>query len=143
MDSTQSIKTLKSWICSCPDYLYRNAICKHIFAVQISFNLRQEVKKTSLVLEPISVSKCQFCGSDKIKALCLRHNKSGDIQRFICADCQRTFSFNIAFEKMKHNPKAITSAMQLYFSGRILEKHYAKFEVHRRSSFSSNCLELD
>jgi len=112
-------KTLMGWICSCPDFMFRNTTCKHILAVQISFNLRQEVKKT-LVLEPITVSKCQFCSSQNIKSLCIRHNKSGDIQRFICQDCKKTFSFNIAFEKMKHNPKAITSAMQLYFSGQSL-----------------------
>jgi transposase-like protein len=113
-------KTLMGWICSCPDFMFRNTTCKHIYAVQISFNLRQEVKKKELVLEPITVSKCQSCGSQNIKSLCIRHNKSGDIQRFICQDCKKTFSFNIAFEKMKHNPKAITSAMQLYFSGESL-----------------------
>ena len=35
-------------------------------------------------------------------------------------DCTRTFSINIGFEGMKHNPKAITTAMQLYFSGESL-----------------------
>ena len=34
--------------------------------------------------------------------------------------CSKTFSVNIGFEKMKHNPKAITSAMQLYFNGESL-----------------------
>ena len=27
---------------------------------------------------------------------------------------------NLGFEKMKHNPKGITTAMQLYFSGKSL-----------------------
>jgi len=35
-------------------------------------------------------------------------------------DCKRTFSINIGFEKMKHNPQAITTAMQLYLSGESL-----------------------
>ena len=113
-------KTLTGWICSCPDFMFRNVTCKHIYAVQISFSLHVEVQKKQLVLQPISVSKCQYCGSQNIKKLCIRHNKSGDIQRFICQDCKKTFSFNIAFEKMKHNPQAITSAMQLYFSGESL-----------------------
>jgi TIR domain len=30
------------------------------------------------------------------------------------------FSINIGFEKMKHNPQAITTAMQLYFNGESL-----------------------
>jgi transposase-like protein len=29
-------------------------------------------------------------------------------------------TFNIGFERMKHNPQAITMAMQLYFSGESL-----------------------
>jgi transposase-like protein len=45
---------------------------------------------------------------------------SGDIQRFACKDCSKIFSFNIGFERMKHNPKAVTTAMQLYFSGESL-----------------------
>jgi transposase-like protein len=35
-------------------------------------------------------------------------------------DCHKYFTFNIGFERMKHNPLAITSAMQLYFSGESL-----------------------
>jgi putative transposase len=50
----------------------------------------------------------------------IRHNKSGDIQRYLCLDCGKSYSINIGFERMKHNPKAITTAMQLYFSGESL-----------------------
>ena len=50
----------------------------------------------------------------------IRRNKSGDIQRYLCEFCKRTFSINIGFEKMKHNPQAVTTAMQLYFSGESL-----------------------
>ena len=56
----------------------------------------------------------------KLKKYGIRRNKSGDIQRFLCEDCKRTFSINIGFEKMKHNPQAITTAIQLYFSGESL-----------------------
>jgi hypothetical protein len=44
----------------------------------------------------------------------------GNIQRFLCSNCKRIFSVNIGFEKMKHNPQAVTTAMQLYFSGESL-----------------------
>ena len=44
----------------------------------------------------------------------------GSIQRFLCSNCKRTFSVNIGFEKMKHNPQAVITAMQLYFSGESL-----------------------
>ncbi len=44
----------------------------------------------------------------------------GISQVFNCKDCHKDFTFNIGFEHMKHNPQAITSAMQLYFSGESL-----------------------
>jgi putative transposase len=118
-------KTFNGWICSCPDYTFRgytqngSRICKHVYAVQFSFNLAQVVKR-STILEPVIVSECQFCHSKAIKKFGIRRNKSGDIQRFICEFCKRTFSINIGFEKMKHDPRGITTAMQLYFSGESL-----------------------
>ena len=114
------VHTMEGWACTCPDFLYRGWACKHIFAVQFSYNLKQEVKK-SVALEPInSISQCQFCGSNKLRKYGIRRNKSGDIQRYLCEFCKRSFSVNIAFEKMKHNPQAVTTAMQLYFSGESL-----------------------
>jgi len=109
------------WNCNCPDHKFRNVCCKHIHAVEFSIKLRQEVReKNKVTISPITVSDCLFCHSVKIKKYGLRHNKYGDIQRFVCVDCHRTFSVNIGFEKMKHDPRGITTAMQLYFSGESL-----------------------
>ena len=47
----------------------------------------------------------------------VRHNKSGDVQRYSCKACGYKFSSNIGFERMKHDPKAITAALDLYFKG--------------------------
>jgi transposase-like protein len=105
--------------CSCPDFAYRNEKCKHIFAVEFSFKLRQKVIQEK-VIEPIQVSECIFCHSIDIKKFGVRKNKNTNIQRYLCGSCSRTFSFNIGFERMKHNPQAITTAMQLYFSGESL-----------------------
>jgi putative transposase len=107
------------WKCDCPDHKFRGTRCKHIWAVAISLGIRQQVKK-NLVLEPIVVKGCPFCQSLNIKKSGIRHNKSGDIQRFACKDCTKIFSINIGFERMKHNPQAVTTAMQLYFSGESL-----------------------
>lgn len=107
------------WRCNCPDHESRGVKCKHIFAVEISFNIRQEVRK-NVTIQPIILSDCIYCHSTNLKKNGIRHNASGDIQRFECLDCHRTFSINIGFERMKHNPKAITTAMQLYFSGESL-----------------------
>jgi transposase-like protein len=105
--------------CDCPDYHFRGAKCKHNFAVEFSLKMREQVKK-NIVIEEVVISNCLYCHSSNIKRFELRKNKSGNIQRFRCCDCKKTFSMNVGFEKMKHNPQAITSAMQLYFSGESL-----------------------
>jgi putative transposase len=107
------------WICDCPDHVYREVRCKHIIAVQIRTELRNKVRE-NVVIQPVTVTVCLFCRSSNLKKFGLRHNKYGDIQRYLCASCQRTFSVNLGFERMKHNPQAITTAMQLYFSGESL-----------------------
>lgn len=108
------------WVCTCPDFVYRKVKCKHVFAVEISISLRKVVEFKKI--EPISpnITSCLFCKSGQIVKQGLRRNKSGDIQKFGCKTCGKYFTVNIGFERMKHNPQAITSAMQLYFSGESL-----------------------
>ena len=67
--------------------------------------MKAEVQKN--VIQEVNISKCVFCHSAHLKKFGVRH-------------CGKTFSVNIGFERMKHNPQAITSAMQLYFSGESL-----------------------
>jgi transposase-like protein len=107
------------WICECPDHRFRGAKCKHIWAVEFSLKIREQVRN-DMVIQQITISTCLFCQSSNIKKYGVRHNKSGNIQRFLCGNCGKTFSVNIGFERMKHNPQAITTAMQLYFSGESL-----------------------
>jgi len=107
------------WICECPDNKYRHVECKHIYAIKFSQSLRAEVAVRRIT--PIeNLSNCIYCGSSNLKKKGIRKNKSGNIQKFYCRDCHKYFTFNIGFERMKHNPQAITSAMQLYFSGESL-----------------------
>lgn len=107
------------WRCECPDHRFRGVKCKHIWAVEFSLKIREQVRK-NIVIEEVAVSNCLYCHSPNIKKFEVRRNKSENIQRFVCCNCKKTFSVNIGFEKMKHNPQAITSAMQLYFSGESL-----------------------
>ena len=106
------------WLCTCPDFTYRNVQCKHIWAVQISFAVRKQVE--ARVIEPISFDACIYCRSPSIIKWGVRHNKYGDIQKFSCKACGKFFTVNLGFERMKHNPQGITAAMQLYFSGESL-----------------------
>jgi len=107
------------WICECPDSRFRNVKCKHAFAVEFSIALRNTVSK--MRIEPLeNLHECVYCGSSNLKKDGIRRNRAGAIQKFYCRDCHKYFTFNIGFERMKHNPQAITSAMQLYFSGESL-----------------------
>jgi len=112
-------KVEDDWVCECPDHKFRGLKCKHIWAVEFSLKLREEVEKDTVV-EQIAIAECVCCRSQKLKKNGVRHNRSGSIQRFYCHSCGKTFSINIGFERMKHNPQAITTAMQLYFSGESL-----------------------
>jgi transposase-like protein len=107
------------WECSCPDHIYRDAKCKHIWAVEFSLKLRAHVRE-NIVIEPLNPNLCPYCASSKLVRHGLRHNKYGDLQRFTCHDCGKRFSQNLGFERMKASPQIITSAMQLYFTGESL-----------------------
>ncbi len=107
------------WACSCPDFIYRQVKCKHIWPVEFSTRIREQVKN-EVIIAPVTIETCLTCGSHNLKRYGVRRNNSGAIQRFLCADCHRTFSINLGFEHMKHSPQAVTTAMQLYFSGESL-----------------------
>ena len=117
-----NIVSLESgFVCDCPDCQTRKVKCKHVHAVEFSLKIRETVKeKTEIVISPVSISDCVYCHSAMIVKDGLRHNKYGNIQKFHCKDCDRYFTINLGFEKMKHDPKGITMAMQLYFSGESL-----------------------
>jgi len=109
----------KEWTCECPDHSFRQTACKHIWAVYFSLNLRQRV--VAQVQPEIDLAKpqggCVKCGSENVVKIGLRHNINGDIQRLMCKDCGTKFSNNQGFEGVKATPKAITSALDLYFKG--------------------------
>jgi transposase-like protein len=108
------------WGCSCPDHIYREVKCKHIWAVEFSAKFREAVQPQPIVIEPIDVHACLYCQSPQIVKDEVRHNNHGNIQKFRCKMCGRYFTINIGFERMKHSPQGITAAMQLYFSGESL-----------------------
>ena len=107
------------WHCECPDHTYRHVKCKHIFAMEFSQKVKAEVK-ARMVIQPLSTSKCVYCGSEEIVKDGLRHNKKGDLQVYLCRTCNKHFTVNYGFEGMRATPQIITGAMQLYFTGESL-----------------------
>lgn len=119
----QVIKTESGWRCSCPDHIWRDKKCKHIFAVEFSTKVRLEVAKGQAVrkvISPIGKLACPKCNSENIVKHGLTHNKYGDLQRYSCKVCNKRFTLNLGFEKMHAPARAITQALQLYFTGESL-----------------------
>ncbi len=115
------VKTNTGFVCNCPDHRFRHVCCKHIHSVEFSIKLREKVREQNKVtISPVNIQSCSFCKSENLKKSGVRHNKSGDIQRFACKDCNKTFSVNLGFEKMKSSPEIITQSLQLYFTGESL-----------------------
>lgn len=73
-------KTEIGWKCTCPDHKFRDMKCKHIWAVEISFGMREQAKPKR-TLEPITTVKCPVCDSDHMRKDGIRHN--GVRMRFI------------------------------------------------------------
>lgn len=111
------------WICSCPDHIFRKVECKHIGSVLISKQLRHQIVNSSDIkeLEQNNELICK-CGSLEIIKIGIRHNKSGNIQRFKCKKCNHKWSDNLGFAKNKVNSRIITVALDLYFKGVSLRK---------------------
>jgi len=134
----QVISTEAGWTCACPDHTYRTIECKHILAVKLSLSLRQAVESAT-VIAPVNAQACPSCTSKRIVKHGIRRNSYGDIQQFLCKQCGRTFVVNLGFERMHASPQAITSAMQLYFTGESL-RNVQKFLVLQGVKVSHVCI---
>lgn len=120
-DVTHQFK--QGWSCSCPDHTFRHIECKHIQAVYISKELRHKIVNNNDVKEIESSNQLSCkCGSLNIIKIGIRHNKSGNIQRFKCKECNHKWSDNLGFAYNKINSKIITLALDLYFKGVSLRK---------------------
>jgi len=113
------VSTETGFVCNCPDHQGRKVKCKHIFAVEISVQLRKTISQ-QITIKEVTIEACLYCKSGNIKKDGMRHNKNYDIQRYVCKSCNKKFSINLGFEKMRASPQVITSAMQLYFTGESL-----------------------
>lgn len=126
------VRKRKEWTCECPDHEHRKTVCKHIWAVYFSLNLRHRVVSTvQPTVETKKLRGCPSCGSYEAVKIGVRHNLHGDVQRYLCKDCGRKFILNEGFEKIKATPKAITIALDLYFKGvsqRKIVEHLKMFE---------------
>lgn len=138
------------WICECLDFQARHQNCKHIHAVHFSKLLRKKIYQDTILkplqelqkqdVNPIAVEigqiVCPKCFSPTYQKFGIRHNKYGDMQRYVCKACNHRFVINPAFENAKASAKVITAAIDLYFKGvsfRKISDHLKQmydFSVH-------------
>lgn len=120
------------WACECSDHIHHHVVCKHILAVQYSLGIRRQttLDNFGFQYQEKEVFICENCGSSKIIKRGFRKTKFGKIQRYSCKNCKHRFVIKEGYQRMKHDPKLITIAMDLYFKGvsyRDLVDHILQF----------------
>lgn len=82
---------------------------------------------------------CKHCNSKNIirKGVRITENR-GKLQKFLCKDCNKYFTFNDGFYRMKNSPKKITKAIDLYFSSLSSRKVRNNFRRHEETLISHN-----
>ena len=84
--------------------------------------------------------KCIFCKSNNYIKQGYRNTQNrGKIQKYLCRDCNRYFTNDEGFYRMRNNPKKITQSIDLFYRGastRGVQGHLAMFYPHNASNVS-------
>jgi len=77
---------------------------------------------------------CPKCKSNKVIKWTKRKTQNrGLIQRYKCKDCNKTFTKDNGFFRMRNHPKKITCALDLFYRGvstRKVQEHFKAFYPH-------------
>ena len=60
---------------------------------------------------------CKHCRSENVVRRGVRHNKSGDMQLYLCNSCKKVFSANFGFRYRRHSPAIVSEAVHMFYSG--------------------------
>jgi len=88
------------------------------------------------ITEQKSINKicCPNCKSENIIKWTKRKTQNrGVIQRYKCNDCDKTFTINDGFFRMRNHPKKITCGLDLFYRGvstRKVQEHFKAFYPH-------------
>ena len=115
-----SVKHLEAWTCTCPDYLHRGVVCKHIALTQMWLKLRNRLDTDNGVMEleeEITGKGCPKCKSRNVVKNGNRKTKAGEVrQRFLCRDCGKRFVFE-PLRTTEVKPQMVALTIDLYFKG--------------------------
>lgn len=91
-------------------------------------NKKQEVKKVI----------CPFCKSEKVIKWTKRKTQNrGLIQRYKCKECNKTFTLDDGFFRMRNSKQKITLCLDLFYRGvstRKVQEHLQAFYPHNSSN---------
>ena len=71
--------------------------------------------------------KCRFCSSESVVKRGWRATKNrGKQQRWLCNNCNKSFTLDLGFWKMKNNENLVTQSIDQYFqnlSSRVVQRN--------------------
>lgn len=105
------------WSCACDFFTATSMVCVHILAARFKIGF----EGIAPVAGEAKVA-CDACGSANISLRGVRHNKSGDVQTFVCKSCGRRFVGRSGFKNRRSDPTNIARALDLYFRGMSVRK---------------------
>jgi putative transposase len=105
------------WSCGCDFFRATSMTCIHIVAVRYKVGFEEAAP-----IPAESKVRCDGCGSEQVTLRGVRHNKSGDLQRYLCKSCGRRFVGREGFAKRRADPTNIARALDLYFRGMSIRK---------------------
>jgi len=117
-----------SYSCNCKDFEMtckeKGLYCKHIKAILLFEKLKNhyEIEATpikqeiELILEKPNEHCCPYCNSQHLIKRGIRHDKTGDKQRFSCKDCKKRFVLE-PIKYIKGNEKFVCLSMDCYYKG--------------------------
>src|SRR3989344_5975251 len=77
---------------------------------------------------------CPYCKSKNIIKWCKRKTENrGKIQRYRCKDCNKYFTIDDGFFRMRNAPQKVTCAIDLFYRGvstRKVQEHFKAFYPH-------------
>ena len=122
-------RTDNGFVCVCPDHQEIKSDCKHIKVILEHIRKNVFSHDKFRIIERSIIKVCKYCDSGNIVKRGIRKNKKGDVQLFKCNDCRRTFTTNFGFEKMRHDARTITQAIQMYYQGMSVRDIECNFEM--------------
>ena len=84
-------------------------------------------------------TNCPHCKTENIKKNGSRQTQNrGKIQRYQCKECNKRFTKDEGFFRMRNHPKKITASIDLFFNGLSTRK----VQAHLKAFFLHNCTNM-